>query len=51
LRAFVQLALAGKGKRRAPSIPALIIAATAEFVGLTVLHADEDFDLLASSGS
>jgi predicted nucleic acid-binding protein len=39
----VQLALAGKGKHRAPSIPDLIIAATAELAGLTVLHVDKDF--------
>lgn len=43
----VQLALAGKGKHRAPSIPDLIIAATAELAGLTVLHLDKDFDLIA----
>ena len=43
----MQLSLAGKGKHRAPSIPDLIIAATAELVGLTVLHMDKDFDLIA----
>jgi predicted nucleic acid-binding protein len=43
----VQLALAGKGKHRAPSIPDLIVAATAELAGLTVLHVDKDFDLIA----
>lgn len=43
----VQLILAGKGKHRAPSIPDLILAATAELVGLTVLHVDKDFDLIA----
>jgi predicted nucleic acid-binding protein len=43
----VQLALAGKGRHRAPSIPDLIIAATAELAGLTVLHIDKDFDLIA----
>jgi predicted nucleic acid-binding protein len=43
----VQLLLAAKGKRRAPSIPDLIIAATAELAGLTVLHVDKDFDLIA----
>ncbi len=42
----VQLVLAGKGKHRAPSIPDLIIAATAELAGLTVLHVDKDFDLI-----
>jgi predicted nucleic acid-binding protein len=28
-------------------IPDLIIAATAELAGLTVLHMDKDFDLIA----
>ena len=39
--------LADRGQHRAPSIPDLIIAATAEFAGLTVLHVDKDFDLIA----
>jgi predicted nucleic acid-binding protein len=43
----VQLLLADQGKHRAPSIPDLIIAATAELAGLTVLHLDKDFDLIA----
>ncbi len=43
----VQLSLAGKGKHRAPSIPDLIIAATAELAGLSVLHLDKDFELIA----
>lgn len=43
----VQLLLADKGKHRAPSIPDLIIAATAELAGLTVLHLDKDFELIA----
>lgn len=43
----VQLALADKGKHRAPSLPDLIIAATAELAALTVLQVDEDFDLIA----
>jgi len=30
-----------------PSVPDLIIAATAELAGLTVLHRDKDFDLIA----
>jgi len=34
-------------QHRAPSVPGLIIAATAEFAGLTVLHCDKDFDLIA----
>lgn len=44
----VQILLAGKGQHRAPSIPDLIIAATAELVGLTVLHLDKDFELIAT---
>lgn len=44
----VQLMLADQGHHRAPSIPDLLIAATAEKAGLTVLAVDEDFDLIAS---
>lgn len=44
----VQLLLASKGQHRAPSIPDLLIAATAELAGLTVLHFDKDFDLIAT---
>jgi predicted nucleic acid-binding protein len=40
--------LADRGQHRAPSIPDLIIAATAELAGLTVLHFDKDFDLIAA---
>jgi predicted nucleic acid-binding protein len=43
----VQLLLADQGHHRAPSIPDLVIAATAELAGLTVLHLDKDFDLIA----
>lgn len=43
----VQLALADLGQHRAPSIPDLLIAATAESGGLTVLHLDRDFELIA----
>jgi predicted nucleic acid-binding protein len=39
--------LADRGQHRAPSIPDLIIAATAELAGLTVLHLDQDFDRIA----
>jgi predicted nucleic acid-binding protein len=39
--------LAGRGQHRAPSIPDLIIAATAESAGLVVLHDDKHFDLIA----
>ena len=43
----VQLLLADAGKHRGPSIPDLLIAATAELVGLIVLHVDKDFDLIS----
>ncbi len=43
----VQMLLADRGRHRAPSIPDLLIAATAEKAGLTVLAADKDFDLIA----
>ncbi len=39
--------LAGRGQHRAPSVPDLIIAATAELAGLTVLHLDKDFEIIA----
>ncbi len=39
--------LADRGQYRAPSIPDLIIAATAELAGLTVLHLDKDFEVIA----
>ena len=45
--AVLQL-LAERGHHRAPSIPDLIVAATAELASLTVLHVDKDFDLIAS---
>jgi predicted nucleic acid-binding protein len=43
----VQLQLAERGMNRAPSVPDLLIAAAAELSGLTVLHVDKDFDLIA----
>jgi predicted nucleic acid-binding protein len=43
----LQLLLADVGKHRGPSIPDLLIAATAELVGLTVLHLDEDFETIS----
>ena len=43
----LQLALADRGLHRAPSIPDLLIAATAELADLTVLHLDKDFELIA----
>lgn len=39
--------LARQGQHRAPSIPDLLIAATAERARLTVLHLDKDFELIA----
>jgi len=39
--------LADRGQHRAPSIPDLIIAATAELSDLTILHVDKDFELIA----
>lgn len=39
--------LADRGQHRAPSIPDLLVAATAELNGLTVLHLDKDFELIA----
>lgn len=39
--------LAKKGEHRAPSIPDLLIAATAQLCGYVVLHNDKDFDLIA----
>ena len=40
--------LSRRGQHRAASIPDLLIAAVAERAGLTVLHYDRDFDLIAS---
>lgn len=39
--------LADRGQHQAPSVPDLIIAAAAELAGLTVLHADKYFDVIA----
>ena len=48
-RAFqVQMLLADRGQHRAPSIPDLLVAATAEKAALTVLAVDKDFDLIAT---
>ena len=44
----VQALFADRGQHRAPSIPDLLIAATAELSSLTVLHLDQDFDLIAT---
>lgn len=43
----VQTMLADRGHHRAPSVPDLLVAAVAEVAGLTVLHDDNDFDLIA----
>jgi predicted nucleic acid-binding protein len=43
----VQALLGDRGQHRAPSVPDLLIAATAELTGLTVLHVDKDFELIA----
>ncbi len=43
----VQALLAERGQRRASSVPDLILAATAELAGLTVLHLDQAFDVIA----
>ena len=36
-----------RGHHRAPSVPDLLIAAVAEIAGLTVLHVDKGFELIA----
>ncbi|MGH3545288.1 MAG: PIN domain nuclease [Mycobacteriales bacterium] len=43
----VQALLADRGLHRAPSVSDLLIAATAELAGLTVVHCDKDFELIA----
>jgi hypothetical protein len=43
----VQLLLADRGQHRAPSIPDLLVAATAEVAELTILALDTDFELIA----
>lgn len=43
----VQQLLADRGHHRAPAVPDLLVAATAELAGLVVLHLDKDFDLVA----
>ncbi len=39
--------LADRGSHRAPSVADLLVAATAELSGLTVLHLDRGVDLIA----
>lgn len=43
----VQMDLADIGQHRAPAVPDLLIAATAEMANLTVLHVDKDYNLIA----
>jgi predicted nucleic acid-binding protein len=43
----VQLLLSDRGLHRAPSVPDLLVAATAEYADLTVLHVDKDFEVIA----
>ena len=44
----VQMLLADRGQHCGPSIPDLIIAATAELSGLTIVHVDKDFDTITA---
>jgi hypothetical protein len=44
----VQGLLADKAQHRAASIPDLVVAAAAEHAGLTLLHYDADFELIAT---
>ena len=44
----LQRVLSERGHHRAPSVPDLLIAATAELAELTVLHLDKDFELIAA---
>ena len=43
----VQVILAARGHHRGPSIPDLLIAATAELAGLNILHLARDFETIA----
>ena len=44
----IQTLLAQRGQHRAAAIPDLLIAASAELAQLTVLHVDEDYELIAA---
>ena len=44
----IQAVLAERGQHRAPSIPDILIAASAELAELTLLHMDKDFELIAA---
>ncbi len=43
----VQALLAHRGHHRGPSIPDLLVAATAELTRRTVLHVDHDYDVIS----
>ncbi|MEX1163073.1 MAG: PIN domain nuclease [Nitriliruptor sp.] len=43
----VQTLLADRGQHRVPSVPDLLVAATAELAGLVLIHLDKDFELIA----
>lgn len=45
---YVQAELARKGAHRGAALPDLLIAATGERHGVTVLHYDHEYDLIAS---
>jgi len=44
----VQALLGDRGHHRAPAVPDLLIAATAELADLMVLHLDKDIELIAA---
>ncbi|CAN5257529.1 PIN domain nuclease [soil metagenome] len=44
---WIQAELVARGRHRSVAIPHLLVAAVAEVEGLTVLHYDRDFDVLA----
>jgi predicted nucleic acid-binding protein len=44
----VQMLLADRSQHRGPSIPDLLVAATAERAGHTVLHLDKDYESIAA---
>jgi predicted nucleic acid-binding protein len=44
----VQQAMIGNGTHRSAGLADLVVAATAEIYGLTVLHDDRDFDCIAA---
>jgi predicted nucleic acid-binding protein len=43
----VQALLADRGHHRAASVPQLLVAGAAELARLTILHVDQDFELIA----